>query len=73
MRRMMCKDEARVKLDFARHLEAVFRKREGVKVTLAAISDDPFEAGVILQRNRQSGQLIVHGRLKHTLPRRAPS
>jgi hypothetical protein len=22
---MMCKDEARVKLDFARHLEAVFR------------------------------------------------
>ena len=31
MRRMMCKDEARVKLDFARHLEAVFRV-EGVKL-----------------------------------------
>ncbi len=26
MRRMMCKDEARVKLDFARHLEAEFRQ-----------------------------------------------
>jgi hypothetical protein len=36
---MMCKDEARVKLDFARHLEAVFCV-EGVKLAAVELNCD---------------------------------